>query len=269
MRLKILLTGKNRKIIKDLEKRLEMDRHYATVKCEPYKTALFDLTLQELPKVIIICLGDETAETVRAYDVLRDALRRERCTVIVIANAEDEKFFIRFTKLERMFFLSRPVSMSVLYEKLEQIEKELLLRQERNLSEFREYVNEKQGTAHPGKQILVVDDDPEQLIHIKELLEEFYEVTLVKSGKDAFRFLAKKKPDLVLLDYLMPEMDGPEVLRKMRSKEEYKEIPVIFLTGVTEKSKVLQTLTQLRPQGYIIKPAKKSKLVAKIIEILG
>ena len=213
MRLKVLITGKNRKIMKDLSEHLEMDRHYVTVKCEPYKTALFDLTLAELPKVILICLGDETAETVRAYDVLKDAVRQDTCTVIVIANAEDEKFFIRYTKLERMLFLSRPVSLFALYEKLEQIEKELLLRNDRNLSEFREYVNVNEGMAHHRKHILVVDDDTEQLVHIKELLEEFYEVTPVKSGKDAFRFLAKKRPDLVLLDYLMPELDGPEILR--------------------------------------------------------
>ena len=94
-------------------------------------------------------------------------------------------------------------------------------------------------------------------------------MTPVKSGEAAFKFLLKRKPDLILLDYLMPDQDGPQVLRQLRTVEEYADIPVIFLTGMTEKEAVIQTLTQLRPQGYIIKPSKKSEIVAKIIDVLG
>ena len=68
---------------------------------------------------------------------------------------------------------------------------------------------------------------------------------------------------------MMPDQDGPEVLKKLRTVDEYADIPVIFLTGVTEKNTVIDTLTVLRPQGYIIKPSKKSEIVAKIIDVLG
>ena len=71
---------------------------------------------------------------------------------------------------------------------------------------------------------------------IKEQLEEFYDVTPVKSGEAAFKFLLKRKPDLILLDYLMPDQDGPQVLRQLRTVEEYADIPVIFLTGSVEKN---------------------------------
>ncbi|MBR6159657.1 MAG: response regulator, partial [Lachnospiraceae bacterium] len=129
--------------------------------------------------------------------------------------------------------------------------------------------NENADDRYRRKQILVVDDDSEQLIHIKEQLEEFYDVTCVKSGVAAFKYLAKKKADLILLDYMMPEMDGPEVLRNIQDTKDWEDIPVIFLTGVSEKKKVLNTLAELRPQGYVIKPSKKSEIVAKIIEVLG
>ena len=59
------------------------------------------------------------------------------------------------------------------------------------------------------------------------------------------------------------------VLRSLREVEEYSDIPVIFLTGMTEKNTVIKTLTQLKPQGYLVKPAKKSEIVAKIIDVLG
>ena len=72
-----------------------------------------------------------------------------------------------------------------------------------------------------------------------------------------------------MLDYMMPEKDGPQTLREMRTVEAYAEIPVIFLTGMTEKNAILKTIAELRPQGYIVKPAKKSDLVAKIIDVLG
>ncbi len=268
--LKILITGKNRKVMKDVAEHLEDDRGYMTLKCDPSKSALYDITLAELPKVIIICMGDETVESVSVYDVVRTAANQGNCTIIVIANEEDEKFFIKYTHLDRVLFLSRPVSLFALYEKLSEIEEKLENDRENNLSAFREFVNErKDEEVHHRKHILVVDDDPEQLFHIKNLLSEFYDVTLVKSGDQAFIALTKNIPDLILLDYLMPGMDGPEVLRELRSTDFYSTIPVIFLTGMTEKSAVLQTIKELRPEGYVIKPSKKSELVAKIIDVLG
>ena len=268
MQLKVLVTGKNRKVANDICEHLEADRGYVTIKCDPNKTALFDIMISELPKVVIICLGDESSVTVQAYNVMRSALRQGNITTIVVTDNEDEKMFIKYTELERVFFLSRPVSLFALYEKLSEIEKTIENTKDNNLAAFREYVNEDAGKPR-RKQILVVDDDSEQLMHIKEQLEEFYDVTCVKSGEAAFRYLAKKRADLILLDYLMPIIDGPEVLRSIQDTSGWEDIPVVFLTGMTEKNKVLKTLAELKPQGYIVKPAKKSELVAKIIDILG
>ena len=67
---------------------------------------------------------------------------------------------------------------------------------------------------------------------------------------------------------MMPVMDGPEVLRRIRETRDWSDIPIMFLTGVTEKKKVIQALTELRPQGYLVKPSKRSEIVAKIIDAL-
>ena len=267
MKLKIMVTGHNKKIIEDVCEHLKDDRGYLPVKCAPNRGALFDMTLSEIPKVAIVCLGDETVDSIKAYNVLRDMARQGGCSTIVIANDEDETFFKKYTGLEKVFFLSRPVSLFMLYEKLTEIEEELKKNAASQAPKVREYQND--SGRKRRKHILVVDDDPEQLVHIKEQLDEFYEVTLVKSGDAALKYMAKHIPDLVLLDYVMPGTDGPKVLRSMKLDDDFRRIPVIFLTGMTEKSKVLQTLTQLRPEGYIIKPAKKSELVAKIIDVLG
>ncbi|MCR4586717.1 MAG: response regulator [Lachnospiraceae bacterium] len=267
MKLKVLITGKNKKICRDISEHLEKDRGYMTIKCAPSKTALFDVMLSELPKVIIICLGDETADTVRTFNVLKNVSMQGNVTIIVVTNNEDEKTFIKNTELRKFYFLSRPVPLMALYEKLQSVEEELKELGEQPV--FREFVNEAAETGTGKKHILVVDDDTEQLVTIKEQLEEFYDVTVVKSGDAMFKYLMKHTPDLILLDYLMPEKDGPQVLKQMRTIDEYASIPVMFLTGMTERAAVIQTLTELRPQGYIIKPARKSDLVAKIIDVLG
>lgn len=264
MQMKILVTGKNRKVAMDVCEHLENDRGYKTVRCDPNKKTLVDVMLTELPKVIVVCMGDETIDTISEFDVLRNTSGQGGFTTIIIANEDDERLFRKYTKVDKAFFLSRPVSLFALYEKLMSIEKEL--EDDEKSGQAREFVNE---NARRRKQILVVDDDSEQLIHIKEELEEFYDVTPVKNAEAVFKYLSKKTPDLILLDYLMPEKDGPQVLREMREVEEYAKIPVIFLTGVTERNAILKTIAELRPQGYIVKPSKKSELVAKIIDVLG
>ncbi|MBP5385178.1 MAG: response regulator [Lachnospiraceae bacterium] len=267
MELKVLVTGRNRKIAQDICEHLQADRGYMTVKCDANKTMLFDLMLAELPKVVIICLGDETADSIQAYNVMRSALMQGNITTIVVSDEADEKLFMKYTELERALFLSRPVSLFALYEKLSEIEKRLEEEKDTSSSAFREFVNESVPELH-RREILVVDDDTEQLYHIKEQLKEFFDVTCVKTGEAAFRYLAKKKCDLILLDYMMPVMDGPEVLRRIRETRDWSDIPIMFLTGVTEKKNVIQALTELRPQGYLVKPSKRSEIVAKIIDAL-
>ncbi|MBO4904714.1 MAG: hypothetical protein J5367_05785, partial [Lachnospiraceae bacterium] len=86
MQLKILVTGKNRKVASDICEHLESDRGYVTLKCDPNKKALFDLVLTELPRVAIICLGDESPVSVQAYNVMTSALRQGNITTIVVTD---------------------------------------------------------------------------------------------------------------------------------------------------------------------------------------
>lgn len=123
--------------------------------------------------------------------------------------------------------------------------------------------------ARPIKRhILVVDDNPMMLKVIRESLRDKYEVATAISGKIARRYLATKSVDLILLDYEMPEENGPEVLEKLRQEESTKNIPVIFLTGVKDKAKI-QKVLQLKPQGYLLKPIEHDKLIAAIKNQLG
>lgn len=118
------------------------------------------------------------------------------------------------------------------------------------------------------KHILVVDDDVRMLRLIKKYLENDYDVATAVNGRVALKFLESKHTDLVLLDYEMPLEDGPAVLEKIRQNPYTKNLPVVFLTGVSSKEKIQEVL-QMRPQGYLLKPINKQKLLLTIEKNIG
>jgi len=113
------------------------------------------------------------------------------------------------------------------------------------------------------KKILVVDDDQNMLQLLYTFLRDSYRVTTATNGQEALDMIREKRPDLVLLDYLMPGMNGKETLEVIRNDEELKDLPVFFLTGVSDTNKISECL-KLDPIGYILKPIGKFSLLAKI-----
>ncbi len=113
------------------------------------------------------------------------------------------------------------------------------------------------------KHVLVVDDSPIVLKLIRAYLQDDYKVSVVNSGKVAVDFLAKYKPDVILLDYMMPLFNGATVLKMIKSKPETQNIPVFFLTAKTDRETVEECIA-LRPAGYIVKPVAKNALLEKL-----
>ena len=118
------------------------------------------------------------------------------------------------------------------------------------------------------KTILVVDGSPIMLKVIREQLKEFYDVVIVTNGKLALKYLKENKVDMMLLDYDMPEMSGLDVLKAMKADTATRNIPAVFLTGVSDRTKIAQALA-LGPQGYLLKPIDKEKLFAMIHKCIG
>lgn len=115
--------------------------------------------------------------------------------------------------------------------------------------------------------ILVVDDDITMLRTIKGHLEGQFDVATAPSGRVALKFLESKTTDLILLDYEMPEENGVVVLEKLRANPATKNIPVVFLTGITEQHKIKKAIA-MKPQGYLLKPIDHEKLLSEITNIL-
>ncbi|MBR3890157.1 response regulator transcription factor [bacterium] len=115
--------------------------------------------------------------------------------------------------------------------------------------------------------ILIVDDNPK---YLSEALPMFgYTVEVVTNGVDALKVLEKNSSniDLVLLDVMMPQMDGWETLKAIRSNQETKYLPVIMITAVSEEHKVVSGL-KYGADDYIVKPFVLPNLLARIEAIL-
>ena len=111
--------------------------------------------------------------------------------------------------------------------------------------------------------ILVVDDTPENIDILIELLEDF-ECQIAINGEDALETAWEgDPPDLILLDIMMPEMDGYEVCKRLRANKKTKDVPVIFLTAKTEKDDIVKGF-EVGGQDYITKPFDARELMERV-----
>jgi DNA-binding response OmpR family regulator len=116
--------------------------------------------------------------------------------------------------------------------------------------------------------ILAVDDDPEVRDTLGRILKhEAFEVTLVASGKEALAAMENRLPDLVVLDVMMPEMDGIEVCQRMRRDARFISLPVLFLTAKGSTDDIVNGL-DAGGDDYVIKPFELAELRARIGALL-
>ena len=176
--------------------------------------------------------------------------------VLVLGTETSCNRYKTYLDMEQFTELKRPVTQDILMQYCYQL--------------TGEKANEKHSISEEQdmKNILVVDDSPVTLRGIKAMLDKDYQISVATSGEQALQTLKKKRPDLILLDYEMPGLDGRETLEKIRENKEICDIPVIFLTGVADKEHIAAVL-RLNPAGYFLKPAERDKLIRSINEVLA
>jgi len=121
------------------------------------------------------------------------------------------------------------------------------------------------------EKILLIDDEKDFCFFVKGNLENTgkFEVLTATSGKEGIKLACDKKPDLILLDLIMPEMPGDEVAQNLRDKSETKKIPLIFLTAfITENEVGTESMANIGANNFIAKPVTTKELIANIREIL-
>ncbi len=118
-----------------------------------------------------------------------------------------------------------------------------------------------------GKHILIVDDVTTNLRCAAEVLQEKYKLSMAKSGAQAIQFLQKAKPDLILLDIRMPEMDGYQTLEIIKANPETANIPVVFLTVDDQRESEIRGL-KMGAMDFILKPFEPEVMLSRIDKIL-
>lgn len=216
------------------------------------------MELQESSPVLVIAniVGNNLD-----YQELFSYIHKEckNTSVITISGSSDSSLYEKFYESEQFHKLVRPITGRRILE----ISRAIIAGKNINEEEVETPVvrDEKQH-------ILIVDDNAMVLRNIKGILDSKYSVAVSTSGLQAFVSIGKKKPDLILLDYEMPTMNGKEVLEKLQSDEELSEIPVVFLTSADSREIVMELLA-LKPAGYILKPVEATLLFDRIEEIIG
>lgn len=240
---------------------------------------------------LVYCLYSESKENINRMGMIKNFLAMRNIPFIIVGDVGDCDDFNRQAPDVADLTLTRPMKASAIEGRIVQYilenhrlqkaredkakqareEEEQRRRKEEEQRQDREELErllmEQLEEQEVRKHVLVVDDDVRMLKVIKEHLHEKYDVATAVSGKLALRFLEKKRTDLVLLDYEMPGEDGAAVLAQIRETSATKNLPVIFLTGVTDKDRIAKILG-LKPQGYLLKPVEKEKLLEAVAPIL-
>jgi CheY-like chemotaxis protein len=197
--------------------------------------------------LVMLYTDDKAAEYATSLVYIKDRCAELDEQVIVIGAKIEFDIVKGFIPESHIFkFYERPLDMETL---LNDIEKYL----------------ESEAQYARRKSILIVDDDVSYMSMVMDWLKEKYRVSTVNSGIQAIKWLAKNHADLVLLDYEMPVTTGPQVLEMIRSDDTLADLPVMFLTGKSDKESVMQVVS-LKPEGYFLKNIQKDELLEKLNE---
>ncbi len=216
------------------------------ISCEFAAQSINDIDSKlEGAKLITLYLDDNTRPKDDVMHFLTDRIRETDAQVIIIGEPADIEYIKKV--LPEVFIyreFTRPIDNA------------------QYAASVTDYF-QKAATGDLKKSILVVDDDMQYLSLVREWLKDRYKISMANSGLQAIKYLGKNKVDLILLDHEMPVTSGPQVLEMLRSDPETKPIPVIFLTGKSDRESVMEVVA-LRPEGYFLKTIQKEELLEKL-----
>ncbi len=261
---KVLLTGKNNVIMDDFFSHTQ--DYFETISTSMrYDDMNLHLSVYE-PDIFVFCAANDSRDELLRMVELKRKITRQGIVFVIIGSEEDCENFQRIGVYMVDLALTKPIT-------IEQIRERILKFMQEKEEEERASEEEKARLAaikeqKRRKHVLIIDDDPGMLKLIKEHLHDNYQVATAISGKIAYKFLEVKQTDLILLDYEMPVENGPQILENLRKNHQIDGIPVLFLTGITDRDKIRKALS-LKPQGYLLKPIDKEKLLGTIEKFIG
>lgn len=249
MEKRVLLIGSQRSFMVSAIARGLENAGYEVVKCE--FTSKDIMEVEDKPELYVVYLGDidrsdPLKNGIDPLGYLNEAIDMDHFFLYEVGNTDELEYTSKvISKIKVTESFLRPLDVNQLAEQLDMVVKSNAMGEEQK------------------KKILVVDDDGTMLRMIKTWLSVKYRVYMASSGKIAMNFLQTNSVDLVLLDYMMPQMDGPQVLVEIRKDDKLKDLPVMFLTSKSDKESVV-SVAALRPAKYLLKTMPKAKLINSI-----
>ncbi|MCR5670766.1 MAG: response regulator [Butyrivibrio sp.] len=202
--------------------------------------------VENKPEIYLLYMGEMTSDDIPFLKYLNEQIDSERFLLYIVGNQDElilATTFIAKEKIQETYL--RPLDVKLLAEQLNMV------------------VDYSAVDESLRKKILIIDDDGAMLRMMKTWLSVKYHVYMASSGKIALTFMSQNPVDLVLLDYEMPVMSGPDVLKAIRENSKLKTTPVIFLTAKDDKESVMKVV-QLKPAKYLLKSMPKDKLIGAI-----
>ncbi|MCR5404219.1 MAG: response regulator [Butyrivibrio sp.] len=196
-------------------------------------------------ELAVIFLSEEMEEVPETLIYLKDIIE-DRGTGLMLIGDEPEYEMVKKIIPEHHItaLFKRPLNMDVFVKTVAN------------------YIEENTGEKRK-KNILIVDDDITYMRTVYGWLKDKYHVGMASNGVQAISYLSKNKADLVLLDYEMPVANGPQVLSMLKSDDQTDQIPVMFLTGHSDRESVMSVLG-LRPADYLLKTIDREGLLKKL-----
>lgn len=250
MKKKVLLVGKISEILGSIHDAL--DAEFDVQMCSTQLSSVAGMMKVLKPSLVVVC-------TVGVYDLEADfAPWLEKnggdMPVVFIIKKEEAWDFKKFCFSNRYTYLHPPINLDTIFDTCKAL--------------IGGGTVESASETRKLKQILTIDDSPIVLRYVKNILKDQYEVLLATSGEMGIKKAKEVHPALILLDYEMPVMDGKETFLNLKVEEETEDIPVIFLTSVSDTKKVKEVL-DMKPAGYILKPLDADQLLTKVHKALG
>ena len=192
------------------------------------------IVISEKPSGYLICTSPELLKKAVSVKVMVDQAIKNKTPVFIMGNIDElELLWETLPQQMVMDVFTRPITVGDMVDQLKK------------------------------RTILAVDDSGIILRKIKALLEDTYQVVLANSGAMAIKYLTLNTPDLILLDYAMPIVDGSQIMQMLREDPEFHHIPIIFLTGKND-AETVKNVMSLKPDGYLLKSMNPQKLHAAI-----
>jgi CheY-like chemotaxis protein len=261
MKTKVLITGNGTNLL-STDTKNAISKIFDINICQPNGNLVKKTMMKFMPQAIVLCVGNDMFANISLYPLFEKFSADDDIPIILVGSKLNCTQFLNTVPSADPFAI---IHAPVVTESLKQALMRAVNTSDTMSSETMDYFLSSIAEEEERKKILIVDDDVKVLKLISMYLKDDYDVSIARSGQIAMKFLENNIPDLILLDYVMPEEDGPMVLSYIRSHPLCFATPVFFLTGVSDKESVRKVLG-LNVQGYMLKPVKKDELLARIKE---